>query len=106
LQVNDYPRAFEQVLAYIVNTELRSPIVFTDFYTADQIGESTAPVQVWDPVNPGNNIVGGYTELDRSRLVETAKVAFEEISWAALAPTKGDAVAAWRTLLGPSFEVA
>jgi hypothetical protein len=106
LQVNDYPRAFEQILAYIVNTELRSPIVFTDFYTADEVGESTAAVQVWDPVNPGNNIVGGYTELHRSRLVETAKVAFEEISWAALAPTKGDAVAAWRTLLGPSFEVA
>jgi hypothetical protein len=105
LQVSDYPRAFEQVLAYIVNTELRSPIVFTDFYTADKITESAAAVQVWDPVNPDNNIVDGYTELDRSRLVETAKVAFEEISWAALTPTKGDAVAAWRTLFGPSFEV-
>ena len=106
LQVNDYPRAFEQVLAYVANTELRSPIVFTDFYSGHKIGKSAAAIQVWDPVNPGNNIVGGYTELDRARLVQTAKVAFEEISWAASAPTKGDAIAAWRTLLGPSFEVA
>ncbi|MFD6694775.1 CBASS oligonucleotide cyclase [Micromonospora aurantiaca (nom. illeg.)] len=106
LKVDDYPRAFEQVLAYIVNTELRSPISFTDCYDRREIGISSAAVQVWDPVNPNNNIVGTYTELDRSRLVDTAKVALEDVSWAALAPTKGDAVEAWRTLLGPSFGVA
>ncbi|MFF3990591.1 CBASS oligonucleotide cyclase [Streptomyces sp. NPDC001797] len=34
LQVNDYPRAIEQVLAYIARTGLERPIVFTDFYPA------------------------------------------------------------------------
>jgi hypothetical protein len=106
LQVDNYPRAFEQVLAYIVRTELRTPISFTDFYTAREIGDSGDPMQVWDPVNPDNNVVRGYTDLDRSRLVEVAKVALEEVSWAALAPTKGDAVEAWRTLLGPTFGAA
>jgi tRNA nucleotidyltransferase (CCA-adding enzyme) len=103
LQVNNYPRAFEQILAYIVQTELRTPISFTDFYTARAISVSTDPIQVWDPVNPSNNVACTYTDLDRSRLIETAKVALEEISWAALAPTKGDAVEAWRTVLGPAF---
>jgi tRNA nucleotidyltransferase (CCA-adding enzyme) len=106
LQVNDYPRAFEQVLAYVVQTELRTPIAFTDFYTSRVISPSNDPIQVWDPVNPANNVARTYTDLDRSRLVETAKVALEEISWAALAPTKGDAVEAWRTLLGPTFGAA
>jgi tRNA nucleotidyltransferase (CCA-adding enzyme) len=106
LAVHDYPRAFEQVLGYIVNTELRTPISFTDFYDRSAIGSSSDAVQVWDPVNPGNNIVSSYTEYHRARLVDIAKSAFEEVNWAALAPTKGDAVQAWRNLLGPSFGAA
>ena len=38
--MRDYPRAFEQVLAYIVNTELRTPISFTDFYGRSAISVS------------------------------------------------------------------
>jgi 2'-5'-oligoadenylate synthetase 1, domain 2, C-terminus len=106
LQVNDYPRAFEQVLAFIVQTELRTPISFTDYYSASAIGAGPDSMQVWDPVNPDNNIVKLYTDLDRGRLVDVAKNAFEETNWAALAPTKGDANQAWRTLFGPSFEGA
>jgi tRNA nucleotidyltransferase (CCA-adding enzyme) len=106
LQVNNYPRAFEQVLAFIVQTELRAPISFTDFYRAAEISASSDPVQVWDPVNPDNNIVKLYTDLERARLVDLAKNSFEEINWAALAPTKGDANQAWRTLLGATFEGA
>lgn len=106
LQVDNYQRAFEQVLAFIVQTELRTPISFTDFYTARKISASSDPIQVWDPVNPANNVACTYTDLDRSRLVETAKVALEEISWAAHTPTKGDAVQAWRALFGPTFGVS
>jgi tRNA nucleotidyltransferase (CCA-adding enzyme) len=106
LAVRNYPRAFEQVLGFIVNTELRTPISFTDFYRRSAIDATSDAMQVWDPVNPANNIVASYTDYDRGRLVEVAKTAFEEINWAALAPTKGDAVQAWRSLLGPAFGVA
>lgn len=106
LQLNDYPRAFEQVLAFMVQTELQTPIVFTDFYRASAVSASTDPMQVWDPVNPDNNIVKLYTDLERARLVEVAKNAFEEINWAAMAPNKGDANQAWRTLFGTTFEGA
>lgn len=106
LQVDDYPRAFEQVLAYIVQTELRSPIAFTDFYRQGELTASTDPIQIWDPVNPANNVARTYSDLDRTRLVQVAKNAFEEINWAALADAKGDANDAWRTLFGPSFEGA
>ena len=64
------------------------------------------PIQVWDPVNPANNVARTYTEADRQRLVKTATTALEEITWAAQAPTKGDANDAWRTVLGPGFEGA
>lgn len=103
LAVNDYPRAFEQILSYIARTELLTPISFTDFYASDQIKATADPIQVWDPVNPANNVTRTYTEFDRQRLVKTATTALEDIVWATQAPTKGDANDAWRNVLGPAF---
>lgn len=106
LAITDYPRAFEQVLSYIARTELRTPIAFTDFYPVSAIASTNDPIQVWDPVNPANNVARSYTDTDRQKLVKTATAALEDIAWAAHAPTKGDANDAWRNLLGPSFEGA
>ncbi|MFE1367224.1 CBASS oligonucleotide cyclase [Streptomyces anulatus] len=106
LQVDDYPRAIEQVLAYIVRTGLQTPVVFTDYYAADQAAPSHEPIQVWDPVNPDNNVASTYLEADRLRLVDHANTALEAIVWAACAPTKGDANDAWRELFGPTFQGA
>lgn len=106
LAVGDYPRAFEQVLGYITQTGLRAPVIFKDFYKESAVTPTTDAIQVWDPVNPKNNVARTYTEAGRQRLVKTAMAALEEITWAAHAPTKGDANDAWRTVLGPSFEGA
>jgi hypothetical protein len=104
LAIAGYPRAFEQVFAYIARTELRSPIVFTDFYPATAVTDNSDPIQVWDPVNPANNVARTYTDAHRQRLVKTATTALEEIAWATLAPTKAEANQAWRNVLGPGFE--
>lgn len=106
LAVDDYPRAFEQVLGYIAQTGLRTPVVFTDFYERTAVTATSDPIQVWDPVNPANNVARTYTEADRQRLVKTATTALEEIAWAAVAPTKGDSNDAWRNVLGPGFQGA
>lgn len=106
LAVTNYPRAFEQVLSYIARTEMLSPIVFTDFYPASSVTATSDAIQVWDPVNPANNVARTYTGSDRQRLVKTAGTALEHIAWAACAPTKGDANDAWRNLFGPGFEGA
>ena len=106
LAVDDYPRAFEQVLGYIAQTGLRVPIVFTDCYDEAEVTPTTDPIQVWDPVNPENNVARTYSEIDRQRLVKTATTALEAITWAAHAETKGDANDAWRTVLGQGFEGA
>ena len=106
LAVADYPRAFEQVLGYIARTGLRVPIIFTDFYATAAVTATSDPIQVWDPVNPANNVARTYTEADRQRLVKTATTALEEIAWAAQAPTKGDANDAWRSVFGLGFEGA
>jgi tRNA nucleotidyltransferase (CCA-adding enzyme) len=104
--VKDYPRAFEQFFGYIVMTELKQPIVFTDYYKANEVAQSYVPVQVWDPVNPANNVTAWYTDYDRQRLVDRASAALDQITWGAMAPSKGAAVEAWRTVFGPTFSVA
>jgi hypothetical protein len=106
LAVGDYPRAFEQVLGYIAQTGLRTPITFSDFYAPSAVAQSSDAIQVWDPVNPENNVARTYSDADRQRLVKTATTALEAITWAAQAWTKGDANDAWRTVLGPAFEGA
>jgi hypothetical protein len=106
LAVHDYPRAFEQVLAYIARTELAAPIMFSDFYDPADVATSYDPMQVWDPVNPTNNVARSYTDGDRQRLVKAATAALDDIVWATQAPTKGDANDAWRNIFGPGFEGA
>jgi 2'-5'-oligoadenylate synthetase 1, domain 2, C-terminus len=106
LAVTDYPRAFEQVLGYIARTGLRTPVIFNDFYDETAVTPTSDPIQVWDPVNPANNVARTYTDADRQRLVKAATAALEEITWAAQAPAKGDANDAWRNVLGPGFEGA
>lgn len=106
LAVGDYPRAFEQILGYIAHTKLSEPIWFDDFHTADELVHSDDPIRIWDPVNPENNVARSYTGADRDRLVDRAGEALEEISWAAVAPSRAAANQAWKTLLGPSFEGA
>ncbi|MGY0536560.1 CBASS oligonucleotide cyclase [Nocardioides sp. YJ-D4] len=101
--ITDYPRAFEQFLAYIVMTELKERIVFSDYYPASDIGTSYDAVQVWDPVNPENNVTRGYTDYDRQRLVQRCSDALDQVSIASAATSKTAAVSAWKTLFGPTF---
>lgn len=103
LQVDDYTAAIEQVLSYIVRTGLKTPIIFTDYYKANAVNATADPIQVWDPVNPENNVARGYTEQDRQRLVNHASDTLDTVTMAAYAATKGEALDAWRELFGPTF---
>jgi hypothetical protein len=85
---------------------MRTPIIFTDCYAANEVVASSDPIQVWDPVNPANNVARTYTDDDRQRLVKTATATLEEVVWGVQAPTKGDANDAWRVVFGPGFEGA
>ena len=103
LSLDNYPRAFEQFLAYIVMTDLKEPIIFTDYYPASDIDFSDDAVQVWDPVNPANNVTRGYSDYDRQRLVQRCSEALDKVTTASTATNKTAAVVAWKTLFGPTF---
>jgi hypothetical protein len=106
LALDDYPTALEQVFAYIVRTRLADRIAFDDYYPASKLpGPTGAPIEVFDPVNPENNIVGAYTPAERDRLVAAAHDALDAITEAEYADTKGRAVACWKRVFGPGFGV-
>jgi hypothetical protein len=106
LALDDYPTALEQVFAYIVRTRLAERIAFDDYYPASDLpGPTGKPMEVFDPVNPDNNIVDGYGLAERDRLVAAAHDALDAITEAEYADTKGRAISCWRRVFGPGFGV-
>lgn len=104
VDLSDYPRALEAIFSYMVRTGLEERIAFTDYYTESKLpGPTDDPLEVFDPVNPQNNITKHYTTTYRDRLVAAAEAAADAISEAIASDTKGRAVERWQEVLGPSF---
>jgi hypothetical protein len=106
LAIDDYPTALEQVFAYIVRSGLRSRIAFADYYPSSALpGPTGDRIEVFDPVNPGNNVVRSYTGADADRLVAAAHDALDAIAEAEYADTKGRAITCWKRVFGPGFGI-
>lgn len=104
LSLGDYPEAMRGFFAYIVKSELSERIYFTDNYEASELPTPTGrPIEVFDPVNPDNNVAINYEASDREAIVEASHRALDAIGEAQFATTKGEAVSAWRDVFGPSF---
>lgn len=104
LDTSNHVEALQQFFAYIVRTGLKEPIFFTDYYGAGSIQLSDdAVMQIFDPVNPQNNIAGTYKEEQRLLIVEEAQRALDAITTASSCTTKGEAVANWQVVFGATF---
>src|SRR4051812_45451485 len=56
LDMSDYPEALERFFAYIVRSELKERIAFTDYYAVTELPKtSSAEMEIFDPVNAENN---------------------------------------------------
>jgi predicted nucleotidyltransferase len=99
----DYRAAMEAFFKFIVSTSLKARIAFKDHYGASALPALTDSVQIFDPVNPTNNVASQYTEEYRRRIVNAAQDALDALNEARTASTKSHAVEMWRIVLGPSF---
>lgn len=103
----DYPEALSAFFTYVVKTGLEERIAFSDYYDAKDLPKpSGVPIEVFDPVNPENNITDKYTTHDRSRLVDAAAAAGDAIDEAHFSDTKERAVECWQLVFGSSFQGA
>lgn len=104
LDTSNHIEALQQFFAYIVRTRLKEPIFFTDYYKAGDVKLSdNAIMQIFDPVNPDNNVAATYTEEQRELIVKEAQHALDAITIASSSTTKGEAVTNWQVIFGTSF---
>lgn len=100
----DYRVAMEAFFNYIVKTGLKTRIAFKDHYPASELPATLAdPIQIFDPVNPKNNVASQYTENNRRLIVTAAQDALDALNEAHTAATKGHAMQMWQVVLGSSF---
>ncbi|QDV90930.1 Nucleotidyltransferase domain protein [Phycisphaerae bacterium RAS2] len=100
----DYRVALEAFFNYIVKTGLKTRIAFKDHYPASELPATLPdPIQIFDPVNPKNNVASQYTENNRRLIVTAAQDALDALNEAHTAATKGHAVQMWQVVLGSSF---
>lgn len=106
LVMKDYIAAMEAFFIYIVKSQLKDRISFADNYPVSKLpAKSSSAMEIFDPINPNNNVVGNYTDADRNAIVEAAHDALDAISEAKFATTQERAVACWRRIFGPSFNI-
>ncbi len=104
IDLSDYPNALEKVFGYIVKSQLKTRISFTDYYATSALpAPSGKPIEIFDPVNPTNNVAAIYDDAQRKKIVSAAQDALEAITEARFATTRGRAIECWQDVLGPSF---
>lgn len=104
LDFADHRMAMEAFFNYIVRTGLKTRISFTDYYPSTALpGPLKDPIQIFDPVNPRNNVASQYTDDNRRLIVTAAGDALDALNEAHTAATKGHAQEMWRVVLGSSF---
>lgn len=101
----NYVEALASFFSYIARTGLKEKIIFTDYYVSSKVKDTGHPIQIFDPVNPENNVASQYTEFQRKAIADAAADALDTINYARRATTKGEAESLWKEIMGPSFKV-
>lgn len=79
LEFSDYPEALQAFFTYVVQTDMRERIVFSDYYDPATVPESSGLVEIIDPVNSANNAARLYSSGDADQIVEAALEAGDAI---------------------------
>lgn len=103
---SNYANGLFNFFSYIVRTRLSERIVFTDYHLASDAKDDGKPIQIFDPVNPENNVASLYSQADLNIIIDAAEEAVDAIAYARRATTKGEAVGAWQEILGTGFKGA
>lgn len=99
---SDYPEAMQHFFTYIVRSQLKEVIKFSDF-GEQNVDASTARIAIIDPVNEKNNVAKLYQDDDAEKIVNESLSAGDAIDYALRATTKIDTINNWRKVFGPSF---
>jgi hypothetical protein len=100
---DDLQEALLVFFGFIVRSELRERIVFTDNYPGTQVPAFADPVRIVDPVNPANNVAASISETTRQQIITMSYAALDAVAAASSAPSRGRGVDYYRRVLGSRF---
>ena len=103
IELSNHVDVLADFFNYIVRGGLDETIVFDDYYPTGRAGSGTAPIKVYDPVNPDNNVADGYDARRKAQVIRAAGEAADAIDAALYAPTRSETVRYWQKVFGPSF---
>jgi len=92
-----------RVLHYVAASGLRDPIAFPGAIRT--CAPTAAPVRIYDPTNNENNVTSRIDEAGRRAIVAWATEALETLNYAQNVARKGDTLACWKDVFGPSFRI-
>lgn len=101
---DSYCNGLPSFFRYILKTGLKERVAFSEYYPPSELPKTdTDSVNIYDPVNPKNNVTKKITESDRETIIKKAQEAMNVLMMATCAPSKAKAIELWRRLLGSSF---
>ncbi len=104
LDFSDYPEALQHFFTYVVRSNMRARIVFSDHYKPSAVSTLADEVQIIDPVNAANNVARLYTAVEADAIVDAALDAGDAIDAALAAPSKQLTVTYWQKVFGSCFQ--
>ena len=103
-EFDDYLSGLEHFFVYIQKSGLKERIAFADNYALTKLPKQKIDiVEIFDPVNPENNVAYDMDESKRKQLVELADKALDALTFARTCQTKGEAIECWQEVMGSTF---
>lgn len=100
----DYPEALAEFFNYILKDDFRSRIIFADYYDPTEVRTVHDRVQIFDPVNPENNVGFRYGDVEVAKIIDAAMEAADAIDYALHATSKSETTRQWQRVFGTSFQ--
>ena len=101
----NHNEAIFEVFRFIAESGLSKRIAFDDYYPSYDLPPPTyAPIEIFDPVNPNNNVAELYTEHDRLLIVNGANQALDALVEASFAVNREQEIACWQVIFGTGFK--
>lgn len=101
---SDYPNALQSFFTFLAVGGLKKQIVFTDHYRLSDVPVCYDPIQIFDPINPLNNVAKLYRQAQIDAIEEAALDAGDAIDGALHATTRMETVRYWQKVFGSSFQ--
>lgn len=103
---SEWQTSLRQVFTFLRKHGLAQPIIFDDYYDAEEADMASGTVVVLDSVNPKNNVTSAWTDSTRRQFLDRVQDAYDASVAAWSAERDGDedeAVDHWCEVFGDAF---